>query len=185
LDGPTPEYPKDVLCGVVVEGGDDGGVVGGVQAVAVGVVEVVVEHPHLAKRPDPGAGVIVEVLGHQDVVEGLVGAVVDVGVVDVALAAVVLQGRGGVQAPAGPLADAGRGDYILCQITSNPYADPLAIELTDASFSSGSLQRTSYARPGKLFTAHGSLIRATVGVLKSPIMDELRERIVRLLREGK
>ncbi|MBM3220339.1 MAG: MazF family transcriptional regulator, partial [Candidatus Rokubacteria bacterium] len=25
------------------------------------------------------------------------------------------------------LADAGRGDWILCQITSNPYGDPRAI----------------------------------------------------------
>jgi hypothetical protein len=58
--------------------------------------------------------------------------------------------------PAAVLAAAGRGDFILCQITSNPYADPAAVELTDAEFASGSLQRTSYARPGKLFTAHES-----------------------------
>jgi mRNA interferase MazF len=60
--------------------------------------------------------------------------------------------------PAVVLAAAGREDYILCQVTSNPYADSTAVELTDASFASGSLQRTSYTRPGKLFTAHGSLI---------------------------
>lgn len=36
--------------------------------------------------------------------------------------------------PAVVLANAGRGDFILCQITSNPYADPQAIELTEASF---------------------------------------------------
>ena len=33
--------------------------------------------------------------------------------------------------PAVVLADVGRGDFILCQITSNPYADPDAIELRD------------------------------------------------------
>jgi mRNA interferase MazF len=87
--------------------------------------------------------------------------------------------------PAVVLADAGRGDYILCQITSNPYADPLAVALTEASFASGSLQRTSFARPGKLFTAHGSLIRGAVGILKSEVMDDLHGRIVKLLREGK
>ena len=27
--------------------------------------------------------------------------------------------------PAVVLADVGRGDYILCQVTSNPYADPM------------------------------------------------------------
>lgn len=39
--------------------------------------------------------------------------------------------------PAAVLADAGRGDWILCQITSKPYADPQAIVLVDASFASG------------------------------------------------
>ena len=55
--------------------------------------------------------------------------------------------------PAVVLADAGRGDWILCQITSNPYGDPRAIELVDSSFATGSLRVVSYARPGKLFTA--------------------------------
>jgi mRNA interferase MazF len=32
--------------------------------------------------------------------------------------------------PAIVLADAKRGDWILCQITSNPYADPGAIQIT-------------------------------------------------------
>ncbi len=84
--------------------------------------------------------------------------------------------------PAVVLADVGRGDFILCQITSNPYADPLAVELTNASFASGSLQRTSYIRPGKLFTAHHSLVQATVGVLQGRAMDELRKRIGHLLQ---
>ena len=84
--------------------------------------------------------------------------------------------------PAIVLAAAGRDDFILCQVTSNPYADPLAMELTGASFSSGSLQRTSYARPGKLFTAHGSLIRSQVGQLQSEVFHALVDRLVALLR---
>jgi len=84
--------------------------------------------------------------------------------------------------PAVVLAAAGRDDYILCQVTSNPYADPLAVELTQASFASGSLQRTSYARPGKLFTAHASLIRAQVGTLKASAFGAVVERIIQLLR---
>ena len=31
--------------------------------------------------------------------------------------------------PALVLADSGRNDWILCQITSNPYADPLLLSL--------------------------------------------------------
>jgi mRNA interferase MazF len=84
--------------------------------------------------------------------------------------------------PAVVLANVGRGDYVLCQITSNPYADPLAIELTDASFASGSLQRASYMRPGKLFTAHRSIVQADVGVLKGHAIDQLRKRIAQLLQ---
>ena len=45
--------------------------------------------------------------------------------------------------PAVALADAGRGDWICAQITSNPYADAAAMALTEADFSSGSLARTS------------------------------------------
>ena len=41
--------------------------------------------------------------------------------------------------PAVVLADAGRDDWVLCQVTSNPYSDPHAIQLVETSFRSGSL----------------------------------------------
>ena len=47
---------------------------------------------------------------------------------------------------------------MLCQVTSNPYGDPSAIALTGNSFSSGGLNRDSFARPGKLFTASASIV---------------------------
>lgn len=68
--------------------------------------------------------------------------------------------------PAVVLADAGRGDWILCQITSNPYSDSAAVPLSGEDFTSGSLQRPSYARPGKLFTANAALVAAEVGRLQ-------------------
>jgi len=52
--------------------------------------------------------------------------------------------------PALLLADAGKGDWVLCQITSNPYADAHAVLLSEEDFVEGGLQRISYARPGKL-----------------------------------
>jgi mRNA interferase MazF len=67
--------------------------------------------------------------------------------------------------PAVVLADAGRGDYVLCQVTSKQYGDSTTIVLDDSSFASGSLQVVSYARPAKLFTASADLISAQVGVL--------------------
>jgi len=68
--------------------------------------------------------------------------------------------------PALRLADAGREDWIACQITSNPYADTRAILLRDDDFLSGGLQWSSHARPGKLFTAHASLFATAAGTVK-------------------
>jgi mRNA interferase MazF len=82
------------------------------------------------------------------------------------------------------LADAGRGDYILCQITSNQYADPHAIELRDDHFRRGSLRRTSYVRPGKLFTANDKLIAREAAEVKADFRRIVVEAIEGLLRRG-
>lgn len=84
--------------------------------------------------------------------------------------------------PAAVLAAAGRGDYVLCQLTSNPYGDPLAVELAQGDFVSGSLHLTSYARPGKLFTASEQLIQRQVGVLTTAALDRIVHVTIRLLR---
>lgn len=86
--------------------------------------------------------------------------------------------------PAVVLADAGRGDWILCQVTSKPYGDPRAIQLKDADFTAGSLRVTSYARPGKLFTANLDLIVTQVGTLKSHPFQQILDDVVDLLRSG-
>ena len=84
--------------------------------------------------------------------------------------------------PAIALADAGRGDWILCQVNSNPYGDPRAVHLTPASFGSGSLRSDSYARPGKLFTASRELMVAEVAVLNPEARDQLIDAVVGILR---
>ena len=86
------------------------------------------------------------------------------------------------QRPAVVLADAGRGDHVLAQVTSKPYADPDAVELTGASFARGGLGLTSYARPGKLFTANDSLIVREVGALTDAALDDLVAAVVELLK---
>ncbi len=86
--------------------------------------------------------------------------------------------------PAIVLADAGRGDAILCQVTGNRYADPIAMELSTSDFASGSLLRTSYARPGKLFTASGDLIVREVGILRPESLSRLTDRVIQLLRSS-
>ena len=86
--------------------------------------------------------------------------------------------------PAIVLADAGRGDWILCQVTSNPYSDARALILTDESFHGGGLQRTSYARPAKLFTANHELMEAEVGVLTAEALRQVIDAVVEVLYSG-
>jgi mRNA interferase MazF len=86
--------------------------------------------------------------------------------------------------PAVVLADAGRGDRVLCQVTSKPYGDTRAITLEDTSFTTGSLRVTSYARPGKLFTANQDLIVSEVATLKPQSLKQIVDAVVDLLRGG-
>jgi mRNA interferase MazF len=86
--------------------------------------------------------------------------------------------------PAVALADAGRGDWILCQVTSNPYGDPRAVHLSPASFESGSLRTDGYARPGKLFTAGQELMVAGVATLTLGARNRVIEAVVGILRGG-
>ena len=86
--------------------------------------------------------------------------------------------------PALVLASAGKGDWVLCQITSNPYADPSAVLIEDTDFAQGSLQRVSYARTSKLFTAHEKLFQRVAGQLKPACHANLVRVIVDLLLAG-
>ena len=75
--------------------------------------------------------------------------------------------------PAVVLASVSRGDYVLCQVTSNPYADPNAVELTEESFQAGSLQRVSYALPLNLFTSNLHLFLGKAVVLNEESRQEI------------
>ena len=83
--------------------------------------------------------------------------------------------------PAVVLADAGRGDWILAQVTSKPYGDPRALPLADADFESGSLRTASYLRPGKIFTADQSLLVAEVGTLKQERFRDIMTAVISVL----
>ena len=85
--------------------------------------------------------------------------------------------------PALVLASAGRGDYLLCQITSNPYGDPKTIALADIDFAKESLAQASFARPTKLFTAHASLLVSRVGQLKHQCVEKIMDTIITWLKE--
>ena len=84
--------------------------------------------------------------------------------------------------PAVCLADAGRGDWVLCQITSSPYGDPAAVPLNGPDFASGGLLVASFARPGKLFTAHSGLMVRSVGVLNPVAFARVLSAVVAVLQ---
>jgi mRNA interferase MazF len=74
--------------------------------------------------------------------------------------------------PAVCLADAGRGDWVLCQITSSPYGDPSAVPLDATDFTAGGLLVASFARPGKLLhrqrRPHGEICRHPISRRAGP-----------------
>ena len=82
--------------------------------------------------------------------------------------------------PAVILAIAGRGDWILCQITSKAYADSAAVELKDSDFDSGGLRVISYARPSKLFTANDGIFLSIAGQLGMEKISEILQKVVGL-----
>jgi mRNA interferase MazF len=84
--------------------------------------------------------------------------------------------------PAIALAVAGRDDWILCQVTSNPYGDSRAVRLRALSFDSGLLRADSYARPSKLFTASRELMVAQVAVLNTEARAQIVDAVVTILR---
>ena len=80
--------------------------------------------------------------------------------------------------PAIVLASVGRGDWILCQVTSNEYGDDRAISITTDDFADGGLRVASFARPGKLFTAHETLIRMQAGRLTPGAFERVRTGVI-------
>ena len=83
--------------------------------------------------------------------------------------------------PAVVLASAGRGDWLLGQVTSNADLDSLAIELTNDSLDRGFLRNVSYFRPNKLFTGNESLIYRPVARLKPEVFNRLLDATMDIL----
>jgi mRNA interferase MazF len=83
--------------------------------------------------------------------------------------------------PALVVANVRGDDLVLCQITSQDRGDPDALTLVDADFAQGGLDRASYVRPGRLFTADQSIVVRIAGTLRSDVMARVTARLVELL----
>ena len=79
------------------------------------------------------------------------------------------------------MANGGLGDWILGQITTNPFIDDLAIELTEDNLSAGSLNSVSYFRPNKLFTSSEDLIIRPVARLQPEVFNRLLDATMDIL----
>ena len=79
------------------------------------------------------------------------------------------------------LARAGPQDWVLGQVTSNPYADSLAIELTNDALDQGILRLVSYFRPNKLFTGNEALIITPIARLKPEVFNRLLDATMDIL----
>jgi mRNA interferase MazF len=64
------------------------------------------------------------------------------------------------------------------------FGDAQAIVIAQTDFKSGMLRLQSYARPSKLFTANEGLIISIEGTLKPEKLKEIREEIIRILKQS-
>ena len=86
--------------------------------------------------------------------------------------------------PAIALANTGRGDWILCQVTSQRYTDLQAVEIANNDLASGSFRKNSFARPGKLFTANSGIMTKQIGELQSAKLEEIIRAVISMLEKS-
>ena len=73
-------------------------------------------------------------------------------------------------------------DVILCMITSQPRSDNYIITLLNNDFSSGSINKDSYIRTNRLFTADSNIIIDKKGSVKKQKIDEVIDKIIKIIR---
>jgi len=84
--------------------------------------------------------------------------------------------------PALVIAELKGDDVILCLITSQWVKDEDAIPIDETDFEQGSLKKKSHIRPNRIFTADSNIIFYSAGRLKKKRIDEVIEKIIKILR---
>jgi mRNA interferase MazF len=87
--------------------------------------------------------------------------------------------------PAVVLADAGRDDRVLCQVTSRPYGDDRAISIDEADLATGTLHKVSFARPAKLFAANETLMAGIVASLTPEATKRVLDAVIAVLHPAR
>ncbi len=83
--------------------------------------------------------------------------------------------------PALVIANVGKSELLLCQITSQEKYDHYAISLVKEDYDSGYLKKSSYIRPNKIFTADMEIIKYKVGSIKKNKLLEVIDKIVQIV----
>lgn len=85
--------------------------------------------------------------------------------------------------PALVVAALSRNDLILCLITSQISNDQYTIAISNDDFESGSLNRDSYVKSNRLFTANERIIAYKIGTLTANRINKVITKIVSILQE--
>ncbi|MBU0557968.1 MAG: type II toxin-antitoxin system PemK/MazF family toxin [Bacteroidetes bacterium] len=85
--------------------------------------------------------------------------------------------------PALVVASTDKNDFILCQITSKDYGDSKSVKLVEADFETGSLQKVSFVRYTKIFTANNSIISSELGNLKEKKFHKIIDLLIEFLKD--
>ena len=88
---------------------------------------------------------------------------------------------GSKKRPAFVIADLPGDDIIVCQITSKPKSDPLALSIGVPDFISGGLPVGSFIRPNKIFTADKNIILSVAGRLVETKIHEALNLVITII----
>lgn len=84
--------------------------------------------------------------------------------------------------PALVVATLTRNDLILCLITSQTTNDQYTVAISNNDFETGSLNRNSYVKSNRLFTANEQIIAYKVGNLTTEKINEVITKIIEILQ---
>jgi mRNA interferase MazF len=80
--------------------------------------------------------------------------------------------------------DAATGCYAKSRAILIRDSNPQAVLITPNDFQTGGLRLSSYALPGKLFTANQRLITGQAGILNPAAFHRVVDAVVALLKSG-
>lgn len=85
--------------------------------------------------------------------------------------------------PALVIAKLTRNDLILCLITSQGTEDRYATAISNDDFETGSLNRNSYVKSNRVFTANEQIIAYKAGTLATNKVSEVIEKLIAILQQ--